>query len=64
LFEIGSHLDELGIIGKMWESDCKGVFEIGVNCSLKLLGKSVPIIHMSVGVLALSKCVQEHVFNE
>jgi hypothetical protein len=64
LFEIGSHLDELGVIGKMWESDGKGVFEIGVNCSLKLLGKSVPIINMLVSVLALSKGVQEHVFSE
>jgi hypothetical protein len=64
LFVIGSHLDELDAIGKIWESDGKGVFEIGMNCSLKLLGKSVPIIHMLVGVLVLIEVVQEHVFNE
>jgi hypothetical protein len=33
LFVIGSHLDEVDVIGKMRVSDGKGVFEIGVDCS-------------------------------
>lgn len=64
LFVIGSHLDEIDVIGKMRVSDGKGVFEIGVNCSQKLPNKKVPMILMLVDVLVIIEGVQEHVFNE